>query len=136
VEDEKELHTRVSVLEAKMDSVKGQVQDTKSLLEDFTGRLEYHIEEEGERDRKLHDTVIQNTSTLEYLSHTFEDASKAIKVAAEKAYAAETKIIKWETIVWTVAKVISILVFACGTAWTVYTYFDSKLDQQKSEQVR
>ena len=117
-----DMNARVSVLEVQMNNNTQRIDDHTDTTDKIINRLDAHIQQSTARDQHLQQTIGQITTAVTVLSGTVSETNLTLKEIAKMATESHSEILKWNTIIATVAKAVSILAIVIGAAWSVFTY--------------
>lgn len=124
-----DVHARISVLEVKIMNTDERLEDNQKTTDKLVERLDQHIQAAAARDVQMQTHLIKVSDAVMNLSATVTETNSTLKEIATMASDSHKEIIKWDTIVKTTIKIVSILSIAIGGLWTVYTYVDNKTTQ-------
>lgn len=121
-----EMDARVAVLEIKVSTAEGRIEDTHSTQIRLIDKLDAHVAASTERDHQLQSTINQITSAVTTLSSTVSETNSTLKEIAQMATTSATQLMKWDTIAMTIIKVATVGAIVLGGAWSLFTWLEAK----------
>lgn len=118
------MHSRVSVLETKMNTVEDETKETRKTVLNLMAKIESHIMQTSNVDSKLQQNLTAVTTSVEHLVTTVSETNKTLKEIAEKANSSVMKLAQIETIALTITKIATIAGIVVGAAWSFFLYLD------------
>lgn len=120
-----DMNARVSVLEVQMNNNTQRIDDHADTTDKIIGRLDAHIQQSTARDQHLQQTIGQITTAVTVLSGTVSETNTTLKEIAKMASESHSEILKWNTIISTIAKLAAMGAIVIGAAWSVFTWVES-----------
>ena len=121
-----DMNARVSVLEVQLANNTQRIDDHTDTTEKIINRLDAHIQQSTARDQHLQNTIGQITTAVTVLSGTVSETNTTLKEIAKMASESHSEILKWNTIIATIAKIATIATIVVGGAWSVFTWVEKQ----------
>lgn len=123
---ERDMHTRVSVLEVKVSNASDRLEESYATQTKIIERLDQHTQQSAVRDHQLQVTMAQITVAVTNLSESVTSTNDTLKTIATMASDSHNELMKWNTIASTLVKVASVAAIIIGAAWTVFTWVEKQ----------
>jgi chromosome segregation ATPase len=125
-----DMNARVAVLEIKVSTAEGRIEDTHATQIRLIDKLDAHVAASTERDHQLQSTINQITSAVTTLSGTVGETNTTLKEIAQMATTSATQLVKWDTIAMTIIKVATVGAIVLGGAWSLFTWIEAKTHEK------
>lgn len=135
-EYDRRLAERVSVLEVRADNLSIKTIETQDLLQKFISRFDNHTVAEENNTQELSTTLVKVTNTVDNLANEIKRTNDTLISFAGKVEITHDKVSKWDTIAKTLIKTATVISIVIGAVWTVYTFVDSKYQQQEQNYIQ
>lgn len=126
-----DLNARVAVLEIKVSNTSDRLEESYAVTNRIVEKLDNHVLQSTQRDSQLQQSISDVTNAVTTLATNISQTNETLTDIAQLATNSNMQIAKWDTIVKTIAKIISIAAIVVGASWSVFTWVDSKRDHSE-----
>lgn len=119
---ERRIAERVSILEIRADNHDSTIAEHHTLIERFFNKFDEHISKETIQSQSISNTMLRVSNTVDNLTTEIKRTNDTLVTFATKVDTTHNKVTEWDTIVRTVAKIVTISAILVGAGWSVYTF--------------
>jgi len=119
---ERRLEERISILEIRTDNHQTTINDTQDLMQRLFDKFDSHISEEMVQSQSISNTMIKVSNTVDNLTNEIKRTNDTLVTFATKVDTTHDKVNEWDTIVKTIAKIVTILAIITGAGWSILSF--------------
>ncbi len=115
IDKEKHINERIGILETK-------VTHHQASLEGLIDKFDTHMADESENTKSVQATLVKVTNTVDNLTKEISRTNGNLSILVDSISPVVNKVNKWQIVINTISKFITIGAIVIGAIWAVFTF--------------